>query len=761
MAKRKKELAPLISNFLFFEDDSSREEKEEYLNLKVQVRELLKEKFNRKALTEILMDLQKDLSGDAQERIYNLYKDLGLHQDAFKKLKSWRWEVISEGILELTQMQVGEAFTMIRKFINHRRGVVRKQAQIATVTLKDEGINYFLDSNKYRISEWQQLKLLDVLRHKEDFEPPRFKAWLTSKNRDVVLFALRLIKYYKQNDAQASLIQLVKHKNNQIKSEAIGCIKEFHFSDAVETLKAVFWRCGTDVKLQLLDAIGMMGSKKDIEFLQSIEKKENNFIVKSKALSAINAISPESIIPSEGILETLEQPDEIAEAPDQQLSTTEDSILREEVAEEQVFETKLEQESPSINPTDIEPDPVQTISDSLDNPDSPDEEILEASQENSEQPNTQETMTPKPSNPKDTKEQHQQPIPDEEHLLDQEMEDEIIFEICFMEDLQDILDEADPEKEAAREVLPLDFLPIVTETDEKGSAEQEADAEASILKNMEVVAEIIGSGDVMDEVLSDEQPFAVREGASEVDFELDFNFLPFVVEEAMDLDNMYSEENAAYKEMEVVFEEITDLTEQPDESIMDVDWELNPRFEKEKLKIGDITAPQQEEDENGSVILEHGRQELSTFSIFQEFFRTCDLESKLILLDEIPAVGEEKELLFVQMLAENEHEDAQLRKKARKTAEILQKMLAKKESDATFGNAAEEEVQEKTLLGDEVQIVSEAVQSTVGILEPDFELAEQAEVIELQAHKEEEDQSDNSNTSIFESFLKIIDKLNG
>ena len=189
VAVQKKILAPIICNFLFYETDATKEENYEYIKLKIEIRDLLKSPFSRLVLKEILLDLQKDLSGDSRHRIFKLYQDLELHFDAFKKLKSWRWELVSKGILELTQMRVLAAYGFIKKFINDKRGVVRKQAQIATVTLKHEGISYFLDTAKYGISEWQQLKLLDVLRDFEDFTPPRFKAWLTSKNRDVVLFA--------------------------------------------------------------------------------------------------------------------------------------------------------------------------------------------------------------------------------------------------------------------------------------------------------------------------------------------------------------------------------------------------------------------------------------------------------------------------------------------------------------------------------------------------------------------------------------------
>ncbi len=294
----------MISEFIFLDKEASKNEKSNYVTLKIEIRELLKDRFNRKVLGDILLDLRKDVSGDARQALINLYQDLGLDQDAYDKLKSWRWEIVSKGISHLTQMQVTQAYGFITKFINDRRSTIRKQAEIATVTLRHEGINYFLDTTKYRISEWQQLKLLEVLRNKVDFEPPRFKAWLTSNNKYVVLFALRLIKYYNQNDAQNSLLALVKHKNQLIVEEAISCIKEFHVTKALETMKLVFWKCNVTVKIAILDTTGALGSDEDIPFLMLIDKKEAHFSVKGKALAAINAIAPETIMPFDGIADT-------------------------------------------------------------------------------------------------------------------------------------------------------------------------------------------------------------------------------------------------------------------------------------------------------------------------------------------------------------------------------------------------------------------------------------------------------------------------
>ncbi|MBT8209549.1 MAG: hypothetical protein KJP14_03395, partial [Eudoraea sp.] len=309
IAARKKQLAPMISKFLFFSEEASLEMKEEYIQLKIEVRELLKDPFNRSVLTEILKDLEKDVSGSSHYQLLKLYKDLGLHEEAIQSLKSRRWEVLAKGILELTEMQVTEAYGLIKKHINHRRSIVRKQAQIATVSLKHEGINYFLDSTRYSISEWQQLKLLDVIRQLEDFQPPKFRNWLTSRNPDVVLFALRLIKFYKQSDARESIITLIYHKRQQIKIEAVQCIREFGIHEATEPLKKAFKKGNEEVKLLILDTLGLLGDEKDLNFLQNIKRKSKSHIISSKALSVINTIKPESVLPESDI----EVPDKTSE----------------------------------------------------------------------------------------------------------------------------------------------------------------------------------------------------------------------------------------------------------------------------------------------------------------------------------------------------------------------------------------------------------------------------------------------------------------
>ena len=617
---------------------------------------MIKSRFNRGVLAEILLDLQKDVSGEARQNLYQLYMSLGLHQDAYSKLKSWRWEVVSQGILELTQMRVEDSYLFIRRFINHSRGVIRKQAQIATVSLKNEGINYFMDTCRYQISEWQQLKLIDVLRHLEDFTPPRFKVWLTSKNKDIVLFALRLIRYYNQNDANPAIIQLIKHRNAQIRSEAIQCLKDFGVSEALDTLKSAFRRSQADVKLSILDAIGSLGGKQEIDFLRKVEKTEQNFTVKSKALTTINTLDPDSIMPIEDIREPSRSDLEFAK-----LSTD---------SSQHSIQTKLQ-----FDPMPTDKEEQNDLSYSAEN----EEEII-----HSDEPGLEEHDMPTPE--PGTKEENISPYYSGD-------ENETIFDICFREELKDIMDEAWPEHEP--QYLSLSFLPMVEGV--------EGD-----VANVQAGKDLPKEQDPQTKPILDEDKFRHHLDAILNKIAMTNNqnrkknndeipkFLPLVVDESTGDEN-YDKSTETLMDMEVIAELIygdQDLfVSIPSEEETASDSAIHSLMETEV--VSELIEPEENNYQEESSISrdsleseesQENEEELGAFSIFHEMFRDFDTESKLILLDEILVVGEEKELRFLKKLGSDP--DKRIRKKALKIRKLLEDKLRKEQQIVAEVNIA-------------------------------------------------------------------------
>ena len=603
----------MIGKFLFYSEEDPVSVKEEYIQLKIEIRELLKDPINRKVLTEILLDLKKDVSGSSRQQLLKLYKDLGLHEQAVNRLKSRRWVVLAKGISELTEMQVTEAYGLIKQHINHRSGIVRKQAQIATVSLKNEGISFFLDTTRFAISEWQQLKLLDIIRHLEDFQPPRFSRWLTSRNPDVVLFALRLIKFYKQNDAQKSITNLIGHKKNTIKLEAIQCAREFVIQQAREPMKKIFRKGNEEVKLSILDTLGMLGSKEDIEFLQNIHNKSKSHIISSKALSVVNVLDPESVLPNED----LENLDVAPEAP------TEKQTVPMEKEEKEVNSIQLPE-------PDFKEDPMVW-----------------------------------------------------EDVLNPEFEDEHIFSQCCMEEFRDLIQEiGEPLLEAGDPgTLPLDFLPLVVEEEieEKvdphnnmNMEEQQTPlTEAPVINPPVVHAEERITNEI-EALIASEDRETVAQDEEEIEFDLDF--LPILVDENEEYTTEQPDALEDLTHLKVIGEE---LRQRVPEAFKDTDrvsenwsWEVLPNATYEAVKRIDWAgiAKQNHEFEVHAKQDQNSTEEAETnfssygFSIFQELFRTADTESKMILLDEVLAIGDEKEWYFLTTLADDPSK--QIREKA-------------------------------------------------------------------------------------------------
>ncbi|MBT8222003.1 MAG: hypothetical protein KJN96_02415, partial [Eudoraea sp.] len=596
----------------------------------------LKDPFNRSVLTEILKDLEKDVSGSSHYQLLKLYKDLGLHEEAILSLKSRRWEVLAKGILELTEMQVTEAYGLIKKHINHRRSIVRKQAQIATVSLKHEGINYFLDSTRYSLSEWQQLKLLDVIRQLEDFQPPKFRNWLTSRNPDVVLFALRLIKFYKQSDARESIITLIYHKRQHIKIEAVQCIREFGIHEATEPLKKAFKKGNEEVKLLILDTLGLLGDEKDLNFLQNIKRKSKSHIISSKALSVINTIKPESVLPESDI-----------EVPD-----------------------KTSEESPipinEINSTVMEKEEEETLSS---------------------------IRLPEPDFQED-------PMAWED-LLDPDYEDELVFSLCCLDEFRDLIQEiGEPLLKAGDPgTLPLDFLPVVTEMPaDKPSTETVEEVQSDSRENPDECLISLSDQEEHPEeritreiealITQDEQDDTPQPAEDDC---FDLNFLPLLVDENIQEKVLEKPiDKAEILPLEVIGEE---LRQRIPEAYADADripenwsWQVLPKETYEAVKSidwADIAvknmafelAAEAENRQQGKSKTASA-EELSPYgySIFEELFRTADTESKLILLDELLTIGDEKEWFFLTTLVDDP--SIHVRKKAAKVQAELESRLS-------------------------------------------------------------------------------------
>ncbi|MGO4921448.1 HEAT repeat domain-containing protein [Maribacter spongiicola] len=630
----------MINEFLFYEDSNTKEEKMNYLNLKVQIRELIKNNFDRNVLTEVLLDLRKDLSGESQSVLIELYKDLGLHHDAYKKMGSRKWQVVSSGIVELTTMEVDESYGLIIKFINHRQSTIRKQAEIAVVNLREEGIKYFLDNTKFKIAEWQQLKLLDVLRHKPNYTPPQFALWLTSTNTHVVLFSLRLIKYYSQNGAEQSIITLLKHKNRDIQAEAIECIKDFHFVSALITLKLVYSKASNDIKIAILDAIGELGTKAEASFLENLHLTERNFNIKSKVIGTLNKIDPERILPTKNIskpdfyetksrIDDFDDDDEFIES------------VSEVVIEQPIIENTVELKEEKI---------LNVTVDVVDNTN----ELAGTSEEVIEEDTIEHLLVQSENITEPTSIQID--TIDVENEIDLSLLPNVNHEIELLEENKNEEEELE-EKQHIEEELSIDFLPLVTVevtfkepvstfVQEQFEPLFELDDDYNEHKEVietEVLNEVIPTKDI--ESIDWSSIIAQKDCTKDIEVEESNNQLYSLENDSIvftanfmsqeELDTMVLLENIAElgdcREL-ILLHEIIDST--TSDLVIERANELIRKFSYGSLRPNELFSAENELAE----------------SVFTEIYNLADEETKLILLNEIKSIGDAKEIHLLESI---------------------------------------------------------------------------------------------------------------
>jgi hypothetical protein len=260
------------------------------------------EPFKRKIIISTLLKLKNEISGEVAESIQKLYFQTGLINYTLPKLRSKKWYILAKGIRELRQFQIKEAHDEVANYINHPRREVRKEMQLYMVNLfYFEGLN-FLNVLETSLSEWDHIQLLEVLQRFDNQKIPNIIPWLKSSNDSVVIFTLKLAKIYNQFEAKDELINMLQHKNKDIRIEVIYVLSHLIVLEAKEVLKHNFDERSLDEQIAFFKMMEDLYEKSDEPFLLEYINHEN-FEIKLSALKILKLINIDTfnIIKSESL----------------------------------------------------------------------------------------------------------------------------------------------------------------------------------------------------------------------------------------------------------------------------------------------------------------------------------------------------------------------------------------------------------------------------------------------------------------------------
>ncbi len=249
-------------------------------------RKIASDDYRRQVLIDQMIDVSVNLKGDSREKLMKLYMDLELDGDSMARARSRRWHKKIKGFRELAFMGIREGNDEMHKVLNSRNEILRMEAQIALVRLSDTDHFEFLSHLKRPFSLWEQITLHDlIIQH--NIPVPDFQRWLVSDNPTVAMFALRMIREFKQYEAEPEIRKVLLHRDPRVSRLAVEVAGDLGMKTTLETMKRMYKFQEYNNCLEIVKSMGKMPEVSMLGFLKLVLDKEDDVQLQIEAVKAI------------------------------------------------------------------------------------------------------------------------------------------------------------------------------------------------------------------------------------------------------------------------------------------------------------------------------------------------------------------------------------------------------------------------------------------------------------------------------------------
>lgn len=242
--------------------------------------------FRRQVLIDQMIDVSINLKGNTGDKLTKLYHQLGLHKDSIRKAYSTKWHHKVKGFRELAFMNNREANDEIFKALNSSNEILRMEAQIALVRLSAENPFLFLSHLIRPFSLWEQITLYELL-VQHTLPVPAFSQWLDSPNPTIIMFALRMVREYKQKDSEQEVVRVLSHPEARVKHLAIEVAGDLDMKSSLEVMKKMYKNEDYHNCLEILRSMAKMPEPSMLGFLKLVLDKEDDVQLQIEATRAI------------------------------------------------------------------------------------------------------------------------------------------------------------------------------------------------------------------------------------------------------------------------------------------------------------------------------------------------------------------------------------------------------------------------------------------------------------------------------------------
>jgi hypothetical protein len=264
----------------------------------------LKKKFHRETLLDEIVHLHQNFTGETAERLEEIFVILNFHSDSLRKLTNRRWYVAAKGMRELALMNVKSAYPSIATYLSSKNEILRMESRISLMKLSDEDPLAFLSKETAPLTDWDTANIYTMLSKMPETMIPDFSKWLNSSNPDVVIFCIRMIGTFKQQESVNTLLLLLKSEDPRIRVAVIRALRELNAAAGEQTLLDIYSLEDNNVRNEILRTLEVIGSSRSEQLFEKILAQPiDDYPIAIQAVRSLLALGDRGIRSVERIFE--------------------------------------------------------------------------------------------------------------------------------------------------------------------------------------------------------------------------------------------------------------------------------------------------------------------------------------------------------------------------------------------------------------------------------------------------------------------------
>ncbi len=233
----------------------------------------------KKHFINLLLELSKSLDGEVRGAIGYVYLKCDLLPFSERILHHGSWVEKAITIQVLSQLHIDTAFEFISLFTNDENLLIRSEAQIAAVRLGGANCLKFVDDLEVSLSVWQQLRILEELKHQEKTIIPNYKVWFLSGNESVVHFGLKLIAEFGHLEALVHFKYIFKTDSIPLRKRLLNTVRKLQIP--FFNKEVLRWKNVPDLRLDVIKTLTVTNDNEQNEILPFLESEEYNIFKES------------------------------------------------------------------------------------------------------------------------------------------------------------------------------------------------------------------------------------------------------------------------------------------------------------------------------------------------------------------------------------------------------------------------------------------------------------------------------------------------